>query len=68
MSLSDAYKKILNESTNPSIARGTEFKEIAEYLKTIAFMLENRQSTIESLGVDKVGDKIIEIGNKIKSL
>ena len=67
MSLSDAYKKVLNEAIAP-IAKGIEYKKLAEDLKTIAFMLENRLSTIEELGANKVGDKIIEIGHKLKSL
>ena len=67
MSLSDAYKKILNENIAP-VTKTINYKELAEQLKTIAFMLENRSSTIKELGADKVGDKIIEIGNKLKSL
>ena len=67
MSLSDAYKKILNENIAP-VTKTINYRELAEQLKTIAFMLENRLSTIEELGADKVGDKIIEIGNKLKSL
>jgi hypothetical protein len=67
MSLSDAYKKILSENIAP-ITKGVQYKELAEQLKTIAFMLENRLSTVEELGADKVGDKIVEIGNKLKSL
>jgi hypothetical protein len=67
MSLSDAYKKILNENIAP-VTKTINYKELAEQLKTIAFMLENRSSTIDELGADKVGDKIIEIGNKLKSL
>jgi len=68
MSLSDAYRKVLNESAPTPIEKGTILKELAEQLKTIAFMMENRLSTVQELGMDKVGDKIIEIGNKLKSL
>jgi hypothetical protein len=67
MTLSDAYKKILNENIAP-VTKTINYRELAEDLKTIAFMLENRSSTIDELGADKVGDKIIEIGNKLKSL
>jgi hypothetical protein len=67
MTLSDVYKKILNENIAP-VTKTINYKELAEQLKTIAFMLENRSSTIDELGADKVGDKIIEIGNKLKSL
>jgi hypothetical protein len=71
MTLSDAYKRVLRESDDSilkNIAKGTLCKELAEKLKTIAYMLENRMSTVEEQGVDKVGDFVIEIGNKIKSL
>ena len=67
MSLSAAYRKVLNENIAP-VTKTINYKELAEQLKTIAFMLENRSSTIDELGADKVGDKIIEIGNKLKSL
>jgi hypothetical protein len=67
MSLSAAYRKVLNENIAP-ITKTINYKKLAEDLKTIAFMLENRSSTIDELGADKVGDKIIEIGNKLKSL
>jgi len=66
MTLSDAYRKVIKESSN--IERGTTLKELAEQLKTISFMIENRMSTVQELGTDKVGDKIIEIGQKIKTL
>ena len=68
MTLSDAYRKVLNESVPTPVEKGTTLKELAEQLKTIAFMIENRMSTVQELGMDKVGDKVIEIGTKIKSL
>ena len=68
MTLSEAYKKVLNESAPTPIEKGTTLKELAEQLKTIAFMIENRMSTVQELGMDKVGDKIIAIGQKIKTL
>jgi len=68
MTLSEAYKKVLKESAPTPIEKGTTLKELAEQLKTIAFMIENRMSTVQELGMDKVGDKIIAIGQKIKTL
>ena len=59
------FKEIVNIHLNES---NDELQKVISNLETLVDMLKNRQSSLRELGMDQVGDYLIKMGQKVKTL
>jgi len=63
MKFNDLVSEYLEENLS-----GLPLQEYISKLETVVNMLKNKTSTVNELGMDKIGTYIIEIGTGVKNL